>query len=439
MIPGDTIVAAATPFGYSGVALVRISGPDALVYAKRATGLSEPVERRATRVSFYDKDRVVIDNLIITSFRGPRSYTGEDVVEVSCHGNPAIIEAIVSTISSYGARFANPGEFTLRAFLNGKIDLLQAEATASLIYSKSVENAKNQQKIISGQLSKKLNAVRKTIIDNLSFLEHQMDISDEDLDLAFLASLPTVLKKTQKELAVIAGSFSAGRLLNYGARVVITGPPNVGKSSLLNCLSGSSRAIVSDQPGTTRDLLDVELVLSGVPVRFIDTAGIRAGGGAVEREGVARAKSSKKEADLLLYVTDDITFKSEAKPETPTLFVLNKSDLHANQAVSENIIHISCLNKSGLGSLLNKIKLQLKINQVSSQSTYLSTPRQHQAVTLCASSLRSAEKLLAGGLADLELLAFELRAGLDALDSLLGKTTADDILNNIFGSLCVGK
>ena len=439
MIPGDTIVAAATPFGYSGVALVRISGPDALVYAKRATGLSEPVERRATRVSFYDNDRVVIDNLIITSFRGPRSYTGEDVVEVSCHGNPAIIEAIVSTISSYGARFANPGEFTLRAFLNGKIDLLQAEATASLIYSKSVENAKNQQKIISGQLSKKLNAVRKTIIDNLSFLEHQMDISDEDLDPVFLTSLLTVLKKTQKELTVIAGSFSAGRLLNYGARVVITGPPNVGKSSLLNRLSGSNRAIVSDQPGTTRDLLDVELVLSGVPVRFIDTAGIRAGGGAVEREGVARAKSSKKEADLVLYVTDDIAFKTVAKPETPTLFVLNKADLHANQAVGENIIHISCLNKSGLGSLLNKIKLQLKINQVSSQNTYLSTPRQHQAVSLCASSLRSAAKLLSGGSADLELLAFELRAGLDALDLLLGKTTADDILNNIFGSLCVGK
>ena len=439
MIPGDTIVAAATPFGYSGVALVRISGPDALVYAKRATGLRDPVERRATRACFYDKDRVVIDNLIITSFRGPRSYTGEDVVEVSCHGNPAIIEEIVSTISSYGARFASPGEFTLRAFLNGKIDLLQAEATASLIYSKSVENAKNQQKIISGHLSKKLNVVRKTIIDNLSFLEHQMDISDEDLDPAFLASLPTVLKKTQKELTVIAGSFSAGRLLNYGARVVIAGPPNVGKSSLLNCLSGSNRAIVSDQPGTTRDLLDVELVLSGVPVRFIDTAGIRAGGGAVEREGVARAKSSKKEADLVLYVTDDVKFKSVAKPETPTLFVVNKADLHANQSVGVNIIHISCLNKSGLGSLLNKIKLQLKINQVSSQNTYLSTPRQHQAVSLCASSLRSAARLLSGGSADLELLAFELRAGLYALDLLLGKTTADDILNNIFGSLCVGK
>jgi len=439
MIPGDTIVAAATPFGYSGVALVRISGPDALVYAKRATGMSEPVERRATKASFYDKDRVVVDSLIITYFRGPHSYTGEDVVEVSCHGNPAIIEEIVSTLSSYGARIANPGEFTLRAFLNGKIDLLQAEATASLIYSKSVENAKNQQKIISGHLSKKLNAVRKTIIDNLSFLEHQMDISDEDLDPAFLTSLLTVLKKTQKELTVIAGSFSAGRLLNYGARVVITGPPNVGKSSLLNRLSGSNRAIVSDQPGTTRDLLDVELVLSGVPVRFIDTAGIRAGGGAVEREGVARAKSSKKEADLVLYVTDDITFKGGAKPETPTLFVLNKSDLHTNQAVGENIIHISCLNNSGLGSLLNKIKLQLKINQVSSQNTFLSTPRQHRAVTLCASSLVSAEGLLSAGLADLELLAFELRAGLDALDLLLGKTTADDILNNIFGSLCVGK
>ena len=436
---GDTIVAAATPFGYSGVALIRISGPDALVYAKRSIKLSEPIERRATSVNFYDKNGDVIDNLIITSFRGPRSYTGEDVVEFSCHGSPAIIEEIISTITSNGARIANPGEFTLRAFLNGKIDLLQAEAIASLIFSKSAENAKNQQKILSGHLSKKLNVVRKTIIDRLSFLEHQMDISDEDLDPEFLALLPASLKETQKALTVIAGSFSTGRLLNYGARVVITGPPNVGKSSLLNSLSGSNRAIVSDQPGTTRDLLDLELVLSGVPVRFIDTAGIRAGESPIEREGIARAKLSKKEADLVLYVTDDIKFKSTTKPKTPTLFILNKSDLHTNHDVDASVIHISCLNNSGLKSLLNQIKLQLKINQVSTQSTYLSTPRQHQAVALCASYLHSAEKLLAGGSTDLELLAFELRAGLDALDSLLGKTTPDEILNNIFGSLCVGK
>jgi len=436
---GDTIVAAATPFGYSGIALIRISGPDALVYAKRSIKLSEPIERRATSVNFYDKNGDVIDNLIITSFRGPRSYTGEDVVEFSCHGSPAIIEEIISTITSNGARIANPGEFTLRAFLNGKIDLLQAEAIASLIFSKSAENAKNQQKILSGHLSKKLNVVRKTIIDRLSFLEHQMDISDEDLDPEFLALLPASLKETQKALTVIAGSFSTGRLLNYGARVVITGPPNVGKSSLLNSLSGSNRAIVSDQPGTTRDLLDPELVLSGVPVRFIDTAGIRAGESPIEREGIARAKLSKKEADLVLYVTDDIKFKSTTKPKTPTLFILNKSDLHTNHDVDASVIHISCLNNSGLRSLLNQIKLQLKINQVSTQSTYLSTPRQHQAVTLCASYLHSAEKLLATGSTDLELLAFELRAGLDALDSLLGKTTPDEILNNIFGSLCVGK
>ena len=436
---GDTIVAAATPFGYSGVALIRISGPDALVYAKRSIKLSEPIERRATSVNFYDKNGDIIDNLIITSFRGPRSYTGEDVVEFSCHGSPAIIEEIISTITSNGARIANPGEFTLRAFLNGKIDLLQAEAVASLVFSRSAENAKNQQKILTGHLSKKLNDVRKTIIDHLSFLEHQMDISDEDFDPAFLASLSNVIKKTQKRLTVIAGSFSTGRLLNYGARVVISGPPNVGKSSLLNCLSGSNRAIVSDQPGTTRDLLDLELVLSGVPVRFIDTAGIRAGESPIEREGIARAKLSKKEADLVLYVTDDIKFKSTTKPKTPTLFILNKSDLHTNHNIDASVIHISCLNNSGLKSLLNQIKLQLKINQISTQSTYLSTPRQHQAVTLCASCLRSAEKLLAGGSTDLELLAFELRAGLDALDSLLGKTTPDEILNNIFGSLCVGK
>jgi tRNA modification GTPase len=439
MTPGDTIVAPATPFGYSGVAVIRISGPNAFSYLSVLSGKKTFKDREATVSSITDNYNTLIDRCLVTAFYGPRSYTGDDLVEVSTHGNPAIIDELVRAFCHLGARPAGAGEFTQRAFLNGKMDLIQVEAVASLIHSKSIENARCQHKILTGSLSILINDIRKRFVSLLSQFEYRMDLSEEETHGDYGSSLLLELTSVLATIKEFKKSFYLGRLLNRGASVVITGTPNVGKSSLLNYLSGSSRAIVSDVPGTTRDTIEVELVISGVPVLFVDTAGIRESKDVVEKEGVSRAKERTNSADLIISLTDDPQSEHLHYNKTPTLRVVNKLDRRQSKNTEDGAIHISVKKGLGFAFLNEQISLALGINKISTDETYISTARQHRAMVDCSFFIKKALTLTKQKTLDLELLSFEVRAALTSVDEILGKTTSEDILNNVFGSLCVGK
>jgi len=439
MTPGDTIVAPATPFGYSGVAVLRMSGADALSILSNLSGKHNFVRRQATLSSLKDQHGNLIDRCLVTVFMKPNSYTGEDVVEISTHGNPSTVEDVVSAVCALGGRPAEAGEFTRRAFINGKMDLIQVEAVASLINSKSVENSRCQQKILGGTLSKTMHSLRDRLIVLLSGFEYQMDISEEDLRPSEKEHIHEELREILTAVNQFESTFYLGRLLNRGATVVIAGEPNVGKSTLLNCLADSSRAIVSDTPGTTRDTIEVELLIGGAPVRFVDTAGIRDSNDSVEKEGVRRTREHIKKADLILSLTDDPKSNHILKTDMPILKVVNKSDKHRDKMTDKSIIHISAINNLGVALLKEKISKALGVNKISTEATYLSTTRQHNAITLCSSAVNNALDLFVSSGLDVELLSFEIRTALDAIDSILGRTSPDEILNHVFGSLCVGK
>jgi tRNA modification GTPase len=334
---------------------------------------------------------------------------------------------------------AHPGEFTRQAFLNGKMDLVQAEAVAALIRSKSIESSRSQQKIIDGSLSIRLNIIQSNLSDLLSRLEHLLDISEEDVLSSDVNALLVDLDKISLIVNQLQKSFFLGRLLNGGATVVIVGATNVGKSTLLNRLSESDRAIVSNVPGTTRDTIDVELILDGVPVRFVDTAGLRDAKNSIEKEGVKRTYKAIEGADLVLSLTDRRTKKHFTGSDLPTINVLNKADLRNEMKTDGHIIHISAKSGAGINALKGRLINDLGINRLSTEEDYLSTSRQHLSIKKCSIALSRARSFFESDVLDVELLSFEVRSALDAIDALLGKTSPDKILNKIFDEMCVGK
>ena len=438
MISADTIVAPATPYGHSAIGLIRISGPKALKILKKIT----KTKNFTPNFSIYKKifnNNNLIDSGVVTYFEAPKSYNGENIVEISCHGSPSIVDNLIDIICSLGARTATPGEFTQRAFINGKLDLIQVEAISSLIASKTIRSASAQQKILSGELSAQINSLRHELVSILSNIEHTIDILEEDVLPDFYIDIKVRINDMIKNVNRLISSFSMGKLLNTGATVVITGKPNTGKSTLINSLSGINRSIVSDIPGTTRDTLEVELVLAGIPLKFIDTAGIRESSDEIEMEGVNRANVEIKNSDLIILIHDDKNFFKDMVQQDNTIFVLNKCDSTNQVGVNNSIIHISAKNKLGLDNLLLEIKNRLGFNEISNEAIYLSTNRQHDTFKTIKLSLFAAYDLINHGSTDLELFAFELKNALVAFEKILGKTTPDDILNNIFDSLCVGK
>ena len=439
MTIGDTIVAPSTPFGHSGLAVVRVSGVGAIQILSKLSSRNNFSNRLATLSTLNDLNGNLIDRCIVTVFYGPNSYTGEDVVEISTHGNPSVVGALVGAVCAHGGRLAHPGEFTRRAFLNGKLDLVQAEAVAALIHSKSIESSRSQQKIIDGSLSIRLNIIQSNLSELLSRLEHLLDISEEDVLSSVVKALFVDLVKISLTVNQLQKSFFLGRLLNGGATVVIVGATNVGKSTLLNRLSESDRAIVSNVPGTTRDTIDIELILDGVPVRFVDTAGLRDAKNSIEKEGVKRTYKTIEGADLVISLTDSRTKKHFTGSDRPTINVLNKADLRTDMKTDGHIIHISAKSGAGINDLKGRLINDLGINRLSTEEDYLSTSRQHLSIKKCSIALSRARSFFESDVLDVELLSFEIRTALDAIDALLGKTSPDKILNNIFDKMCVGK
>ena len=439
IISGDTIVAQATPFGHSGVALVRLSGRGSVKIVEKLTGGSHLKNRVSTFSKILSPNNEVIDQALITFFQSPASYTGENVVEITPHGNPAIVENIIETICTYGGRIADPGEFTKRAFINGKLDLVQVEAVAALINSKSKEAALAQQKIAAGALSKKINKIKDLLVSTLALVENEIDISEELMGEQTIASVKTNLIKTKDLIGGLLETYRLGKMLFVGLDVIIVGKTNVGKSTLFNALVKKDVSIVNQEPGTTRNLIESRVLIDGAVVRVVDTAGVRKTKNPVEKEGLERAKLRAKKADLILHLIDDPAKAVTIKKTKKKLIILTKSDLRKNLDEKNNIIHISAKTGLGVGGLLDKIKGSLGITSLSTDTTYLSTLRQKRALSLCGKPIDRAIGSAGLGPADLSTLAFDIREALDQIDSILGKTTADEILNKIFTSFCVGK
>lgn len=437
----DTIVAPATPPGYGGLSVVRISGSLSTKLTKKICKKGSSFShRRPTLSSVYNSTGKIIDDAVFTFFENPHSYTGEDVLEISCHGNPIIVDQIVSTICSFGARLADPGEFTKRAFLNGKLDLVQAESVSKLIEARSIEAANINSKILSGALSKKLNTIRESLVGVLAELEFEFDISENE------SLIPNLIRKSHITInnnilacKKLVASYADGRLFNRGARVVIYGNPNVGKSTLLNAILGKDRAITSDAPGTTRDTVDADIVLGGIPVTLIDTAGIRSASSGVESAGIKRSYDEIKNADLLISVVTNESGVDEKVEIKNTLIVFNKIDLVSPSEKFTDIIPVSALLGDGIASLKNTIKEKLISKNTSGSDIVLTTRRQEIAITGCKNSLSASLKYLNKDSPELEIVAFELRDSINYIDALMGKTTVDDILNKVFSGFCVGK
>ena len=441
----DTIAAIATPPGRGGIGIVRLSGANLKPVLHGIVG-RDPDPRQAELADFVDADGTAIDRGIVIYFPAPQSMTGEDVVELQGHGGPVVMNRLLERACELGARVARPGEFTERAFLNDKIDLAQAEAVADLIDSASKRAARAAMRSLDGEFSNRVNEIDRGILDLRVHLEAAIDFAEEEID--FLAESDAVerLRALEKDLSGILDESRRGEALREGLDVVIAGPPNAGKSSLMNRLLAENRAIVTEVPGTTRDLLKADVEIQGVPIRLTDTAGLRDGGDRVEAIGVERARTAIATADLVLVVEDATTLSADATTacRDPTvglspghrLRIRNKIDLTGESpGVSRGVVRISALNGDGIDALRTEIANVAGVSP--GEGVYLARKRHLDALDAALARCADARRRLGAGFGD--LAAEELRQVQAHLGEIVGMTTADDLLGEIFGSFCIGK
>lgn len=448
----DTIVAVATPPGRGGIGVIRISGPAACDIAQTVLG-HLPKPRYAEYCRFYDEDQLALDQGLALYFPNPHSFTGEDVIELHAHGGPVLLDQIVQRILRLGARLARPGEFSERAFLNEKLDLAQAEAIADLIDAASKQAARAALRSLQGEFSARIHVLVEQLITLRTYVEAAIDFAEEEIDFLSEKHITEKLTEILQEIHRVQASAKQGVLLREGMTVVIAGRPNAGKSSLLNALSGREAAIVTEVPGTTRDVLREQIAIDGLPLHIIDTAGLRQSDDIIEQEGIRRAIAEIKKADQILLVVDstatqcDLTaIKNEFFPDSimnDRLTILrNKCDLSGEQPAikQENgmtVITFSAKTGLGMDLLCNHLKTCIGYSEDFTGS--FSARRRH------LDSLARAEQALLTGKMQLEsyrageLFAEELRIAQIALCEITGEFTSDDLLGKIFSSFCVGK
>lgn len=451
----DTIVAIATAPGEGGIGIVRLSGADAekflKVYFAPAGDHEQLSSHRLYYGQFRQTDGELVDEVMAVVMRAPRSYTREDVVEVHCHGGSVVLRRIVDLFVNSGARLARPGEFTLRAFLNGRIDLTRAEAVIDVIRSRSEAACRVALGQLEGLLSQELFRFRDGISDLLAEVEAGIDFPEEELPLADRQRLIETSSLIESEMTALLDSFESGRLLRDGLSILIFGKPNVGKSSLMNTLLGEARTIVSDIPGTTRDTVEESLLLRGMPLRLIDTAGVRQTLDPVEVQGVERAQAKVAGVDLVLLVVDgskeldedDHKALQSCDPDR-TLLVLNKQDLGTCQLPAElssfASLSISARSASGIDELLDGIAGFFSRSAGSEgRETTLLSDRRHRESLLLARNAIERFRLSISADSPSELGALELREALQALGEITGETAPEDILEKIFTRFCIGK
>ncbi len=456
MLSFNTIVAPATPPGEGGVGIIRLSGPRAVefldVVFQGKTLATAMKSHRLYHGHLFNQHSVRVDEVLVVVMRAPRSYTGEDVVEVHCHGGSQILRTVLDLFLASGASMATPGEFTQRAFLNGRIDLTQAEAVVDMIKARSERASRVAMDQLDGHLSRKIYHFSGQLKDALALLEAHIDFPDDEVGTLDLPGLLVPVHELSLEMASLASSFDVGRALREGIKVLILGRPNVGKSSLMNALLGESRSIVTEIAGTTRDTLEEQLILDGFPIRLVDAAGVRDTFDLIEQEGVRRARAKALTADLILMVVDgccpliDEDFLAlELCHPSKTVIVVNKSD-QAQACDLELLssfpqqVSISAKYNLGLTALREAIVGRLSSDKALSGSEgVVITERRHRDALLRAiASLEELQRSV-DAVAPLECLALELREALSALGQITGETTPDEILDHIFSQFSIGK
>ena len=422
---------------------MRLSGPAALSILgkvfKSGAGELNPVPRQAYFGEVHD-GAVRVDQALVTYFRAPNSYTGEDLVEISCHGGVLVTRKILDLLFQSGARPANPGEFTLRAFLNGKMDLTQAEAVMDLIHAQTELALRAANEQLAGHLGKELDRLRESLLTVLAHIEAYIDFPDEHIDpdtgqvlLARLAEIETALDR-------LLATADQGRVLRHGLRTVIYGEPNVGKSSLLNVLLGYDRAIVSEIPGTTRDTIEEVINVLGIPVRLIDTAGTRSSNDVLEKEGIRRTQSQVELADLILQVVDASLPKTASFSHGKSILVLNKTDLgiHSDWTSTKGV-RFSCKLRAGTDELNQAIWNEVMGGSTVFQDISIAISARHQAcIRVARTMLTAAKRSLQQGTSP-EFISIDLRGALDAIGEVAGKIDTEELLGKIFSEFCIGK
>ena len=452
----DTIVALATPPGVGAIGVIRLSGEKAIEIANNlfpSKNLAEQASH-AAHVGLLQEGNRILDEVVVTLFKCPRSYTGEDVVEISCHGSPFVQRQVIDAIIQKGARLARPGEFTQRAFLNGKLDLTQAEAVADLIASGTQAAQRAALQSLRGGFSEELKQLREQLIQFSALLELELDFSQEDVTFADRTQLKELLLRLEKATHALLDSFKLGNVIKNGVRVAIVGKPNAGKSTLLNSLLNENRAIVSEVAGTTRDTIEEILNIEGVLFRLIDTAGLRdTTMDQIERVGIERSREKMKSADLILYLFDiadsideikNWVFDAQAQGFR-FLLVANKLDLAKSALltqVSSNLsvipLFISAKDKTNLDELKKAMLQEVLSGEMLHENTIVTNERHYQALQQVALALADTNRGIENGLAS-DLLALEIRRCLQYLGEITGEITNEDQLDFIFSKFCIGK
>ncbi len=452
MFTNDTIIALSTPPGSGAIGVIRLSGPEAISLTNSVFS-GKDLAKQATHTLHFGliKDgEVVVDEVVVSLFVGPKSYTKEHVVEISCHGSNYIIQQIISLLIRKGARAAKPGEFTLRAFLNGAFDLSQAEAVADLIASDSKASHEVAMQQMRGGFSNELKDLREQLIHFASMIELELDFAEEDVEFANRDQLRELVNRINKVLQRLIHSFEVGNVIKNGVPVVIAGKPNVGKSTLLNALLNEERAIVSDIAGTTRDTIEDEININGVVFRFIDTAGIRETADVIEAKGVERSLEKMKQAKLIIYMVDAQEEQAEvlkqlqdlAQQQTPYLFIVNKAELLTAEQKEFYLEHgallISAKTKQGMDVLENALLEKVNLSHINTSETLVTNIRHVEALKQTQNSLNRVLENIHNPVTS-DFLAMDIKQALHYLGEITGTVTTDDLLENIFTKFCIGK
>jgi tRNA modification GTPase len=426
--------------------VVRLSGPDARRIAESVLRFRAAHEWKPWTVALaelIDDSEAAVDHVLVAYFAAPRSYTAEDLVEISCHGSPVVLRFCLDRACASGARLAEPGEFTLRAYLNGRIDLPQAEAVRDLIEATTLYQARVAAQQVEGSVSKRIRPMKEQLVELIALLEAGIDFAEDDISVAPVEEILRRLNPIEHALTALASTFEYGKLVHAGITLAIVGRPNVGKSSLFNRLLEQDRAIVTNIPGTTRDLVSEVAAIGGIPIKFVDTAGIRSGQDLVENLGIERSYQAMADADVTLVVVDlaaaihpdDLALMERAQQQGRWILVGNKADLPRVASPALDFIAVSALTGEGIEHLRQQIA---PLGSRDQDSGFITSIRHEQLLRESMEALAQARKAAEFGIPH-EMLLLDLYAALRPLDAITGATTADDILNRIFSTFCIGK
>ncbi|MCU1224805.1 MAG: GTPase and tRNA-U34 5-formylation enzyme TrmE [Edaphobacter sp.] len=446
----DTIVAISTPPGHGGIGIVRLSGPSARTIAEPLLKLRHPLATAQARFAeVLDLTGETLDEAVVTYFAAPHSYTTEDIVEIAAHGSPVLLDHLLRQCLTAGARLAEPGEFTQRAFLSGRLDLTQAEAVHDLIEATTLHQARIAAQQLGGSLSRQITPIKQQLITLIASLEAGIDFAEDDIDTLPAAQIISQIEAIQAPLTALEQTFTYGKIVHSGFTLAIVGRPNSGKSSLFNRLVQRDRAIVTAAPGTTRDLVTERISFEGIPVELIDTAGLREASDEAETIGIAKSREAMAEADIVLLILDATASLHPEDEATiaaltarPLIIAVNKSDLSPNtlpvKQTRHSTIKTSALTGMGLAELRAAILAHITSAAPSSDTALLTNLRQHQAVSIAVAALGRARQAAINTIPH-EMILLDLYESLNALDALTGSTASDAILNLIFSKFCIGK